>query len=66
MERLVDCLLDFAPRNGRARPPGPQATPLQGALRVNNLSTPVGRAWKTLSRFPHLLLPLMSIGSVLP
>ena len=28
-------------------------TPLRGALRVNNLPTPTGFAWKTLARFPH-------------
>jgi hypothetical protein len=49
MDRLMDCLLDFASRNGPpCRPPGPQATPLWGALRVHNLSTPTGCAWKTL------------------
>ena len=52
--RLLDCPLDFAPRNGpAARPPGPQATHLRGALRVHNLSTPTGFAWETLARFPH-------------
>jgi len=49
MDRLMDCLLDFASRNGPlARPLGPQATPLRGALRVHNLTTPAGYAWKTL------------------
>ena len=54
IERMLDCPLDFATRNGPvARPPGPQATPLRGAFRVHNLSTPTGCAWKTLARFPH-------------
>ena len=42
--------MDFATRNGLpARPSGPQSTPLQGALRVHNLTTPAGFAWKTLA-----------------
>jgi len=52
MDSLLDCLLDFAARNGPpARPSGPQATPLWGALRVHKLSTPAGSAWKTIKPF---------------
>jgi len=65
MERLMDCLMDFAARNGPlARPPGQQATPLRGALRVNNLSTPPGCAWKTPWRFPHPPLRRTSSSSL--
>ena len=53
MERLLDCLMDFASRNGlSARPSGQQATPLRGALRVHNLPTPAGFRLENAGAFP--------------
>ena len=47
----IACWISLARNGPAARPSGPQATPLRGALRVHTLSTPTGFAWKIAPRF---------------
>ena len=52
MERLLDCLVDFALRNG----PGAalrvnRQRPSRGAILVHNLYTPTGYTWKPFRAF---------------
>jgi hypothetical protein len=52
MESMVDCLLDSAGAERASGPPfGSTVDALQGALRVNKLSTAAGFAWKIALRF---------------
>ena len=52
MESLLDCLLDFAPRNGLAALRVNRQRPCRGALRVHTLPTPWARL-ENPARFPH-------------
>ena len=52
MDSLLDCLLDFASRNGLSALRVHRQRPWRGALRVHPTHT-VGSTWKTLSRLPH-------------